>query len=334
MPTAKQTAANRMNSQKSTGPRTTEGKAASRCNAVKHGIFATTQIMFDESAEDLAELAAEYHEHHSPADANQRFLVDTLVNNEWRLRRLRRGEAELWEHATNTFLAENIEVPACSSGDAFATAAPTFERLQRIVNSCERAYHRALKELQQGARAHGLRSREPEAEPAAAPPTEAGPAPPPQPEQPKPSSAKMGSVRQNPITPPPAAPKPPDDAPAAPPFACPATPAPAKTLPRPADRFPDPMEAIDAALRAISKKSPTDLYLIDATFRRRRSSADAPKMSARGNTGKKTGEDRGLPLPHWRKMIYNSPVCSICRRFSSKAPPRLKAYVSLRRTRP
>ena len=33
MPTAKQTAADRMNSQKSTGPRTTEGKAASRCNA-------------------------------------------------------------------------------------------------------------------------------------------------------------------------------------------------------------------------------------------------------------------------------------------------------------
>src|SRR5580658_10476281 len=148
MPTAKQTAANRMNSQKSTGPRTTEGKAASRYNALKHGIYATTQIMFDEKAEDLAELAAEYHEHHSPADSDQRFLVDTLVNNEWRLRRLRRVEAELWEHATNAFLAENIEAAACSSGDAFATAAPTFESLQRIANSCERAYHRALKELQ------------------------------------------------------------------------------------------------------------------------------------------------------------------------------------------
>ena len=54
MPTAKQTAASRMNSQKSTGPRTTQGKAASRFNALKHGIFATAQIMFDESAEDLA----------------------------------------------------------------------------------------------------------------------------------------------------------------------------------------------------------------------------------------------------------------------------------------
>src|ERR1700677_4836746 len=99
MPTAKQTAANRMNSQPSTGPRTTAGQAASRYNALKHGIFATTQIMFDERAEDLAELAAEHHEHRSPADADQRFLVDTLINNEWRLRRLRRVEAELWEYA-------------------------------------------------------------------------------------------------------------------------------------------------------------------------------------------------------------------------------------------
>jgi hypothetical protein len=150
MPTAKQTAANRMNSQKSTGPRSTEVKAASRFNAVKHGIFATTQIMFDEKAEDLAELAAEYHEHHNPADPEQRFLVDTLIANEWRLRRLRRVEAELWQSASNVFLESNTESPACSSGDAFATAAPTFERLQRVVNACERAYHRASKELKVG----------------------------------------------------------------------------------------------------------------------------------------------------------------------------------------
>src|SRR3984957_20105395 len=108
MPTSKQTAANRMNSQKSTGPRTSAGKAGSSYNALKHGIFATTQIMFDEKAEDLAELAAEYHEHHE-----HHTPADTLVNNEWRLRRLRRVEAELWDHATNIFMVQNTEAPAC-----------------------------------------------------------------------------------------------------------------------------------------------------------------------------------------------------------------------------
>jgi len=37
MPTAKQAAASRANAQKSTGPRTTQGRATSRYNALKHG---------------------------------------------------------------------------------------------------------------------------------------------------------------------------------------------------------------------------------------------------------------------------------------------------------
>jgi len=225
MPAPKQTAANRMNSQKSTGPRTS-GKSASSYDALKHGIFAATQIMFDEKAEDLAGLAAEYHQHHNPADPDQRFLVDTLIANEWRLRRLRRVEAELWDHATAAFLAQNTEAPACTSGDAFATASPTFERLQRIVNSCERVYHRALKQLQV-ARGHALRSQP------------SAPAQPPQPEQSTTTSADLGSFRQNPQTPPPTAPNPP----AAKPVAHPKAPAnPAETQPPAVDRDSTPPE--------------------------------------------------------------------------------------------
>jgi len=204
MSSRKQRAANRANAQKSTGPRTAQGQAATRYNALKHGIFAITQIMFDETAEDLAELAAEYHHQYSPANPKERFLVDTLIANEWRLRRMRRVEAELWEHATNAFLLKNIQVPACSSGDAFATASEQFLRLQRVINSCERNYHRALQELEV-ARAHGLRSQEPETSPAPAA------APTPQPQQSTASSAKMGSFRQTPQTPPFASPDAPAD---------------------------------------------------------------------------------------------------------------------------
>jgi hypothetical protein len=198
MPTAKQTAANRMNSQKPSEPRTTAGKT-SRYNAVKHGIVAVQQIMFDESAEDLADLAAEYHEHHSPADPDQRLLVDTLIANEWRLRRMRRVEAVLWEHAADSFLAQHPEAEACNSAHAFTTNAGYFERLQRMVNGCERNYHRALKELQhqQVARAHGLLAPESEAGPAQA----AAHAPQsPQTQQSTTTSANLVSFRQNPKT--------------------------------------------------------------------------------------------------------------------------------------
>jgi hypothetical protein len=50
MPTARQIAAIRLNSQKATGPRTIRGMAASRFNSQKHGIFATPRIVFDETA--------------------------------------------------------------------------------------------------------------------------------------------------------------------------------------------------------------------------------------------------------------------------------------------
>jgi hypothetical protein len=44
MTTAKQTAANRPNAQRSTGPRTPAGKAASSRNALRHGLRAPEQV--------------------------------------------------------------------------------------------------------------------------------------------------------------------------------------------------------------------------------------------------------------------------------------------------
>lgn len=44
MATEKQIAANRRNALKSTGPRTPEGKARSRWNALKHGILAKAVV--------------------------------------------------------------------------------------------------------------------------------------------------------------------------------------------------------------------------------------------------------------------------------------------------
>jgi hypothetical protein len=240
MSTPKQAAASRANSQKSTGPRTTAGKTASRFNALKHGIFANYQIMFDETAEELAELAAEYHEHHNPVDPDQRLLVDTLIANEWRLRRMRRVEAALWKQAANRFFTEHPESEACNSADAFATNSGSFERLQHMVNGCERNYHRALKELQRqkskvlpGASAAKVAQALPPANPDAINPD----APPqtPQPEQSKTTSTSSASFRVNSPTPPPAAPQSPVTTPDATLFASPAvrpnnSPAPAEAI--------------------------------------------------------------------------------------------------------
>ena len=46
--------------QQNTAPHAAQAKPASRFNALKHGIYSQQQVMFDENAEDLAELDAEY----------------------------------------------------------------------------------------------------------------------------------------------------------------------------------------------------------------------------------------------------------------------------------
>jgi len=235
--TPKQAAASRANSQKSTGPRSTAGKAKSRFNALKHGIYAVHQIMFDETPEDLAELSAEYHEHHNPADSDQRFLVDTLVHYEWRIRRIRRVEAALWQTASNTFLVKNIETTStCTSGDAFATDSSTFERLQRVANACERVYYRAHQELErlQAQTQAKVGQALPPANPGApqSDPSPAEPAPPPQPEQAKPTSSSPASIPQKP-----------EPSPSTPPSGQPASASPAPTEPSTADRDQKPPNA-------------------------------------------------------------------------------------------
>jgi hypothetical protein len=146
MATKKQIAASRLNAQKSSGPRTAEGKAASCLNALKFGVYAKTPIIFDESPEDLAHLAAERHEEYLPANPTERSLVDTLSNIEWRHRRLRRSEAALWDHAANRILDDG-QVVRVTSGAAFAVESGRLARCQQIVTFCERKHQRALTEL-------------------------------------------------------------------------------------------------------------------------------------------------------------------------------------------
>ena len=56
MATEAQTAANRRNAQNSTGPKTAAGKARSRRNAEKHGLYAESTVIAGESSSEFADL--------------------------------------------------------------------------------------------------------------------------------------------------------------------------------------------------------------------------------------------------------------------------------------
>jgi len=110
MATTSQIEANRRNALKSTGPRTPEGQAVSRLNALKTGIDARSQVIPGESPEDLETLALDYHHRFHPDAPEQSFLVDSLIQSEWLLRRYRKVEAQLWTYEMAALLTPNKDL--------------------------------------------------------------------------------------------------------------------------------------------------------------------------------------------------------------------------------
>ena len=145
MASQKQTEANRLNAQKSTGPRSPEGKAASSMNALKSGIDAKSQIIRGEKAANLETLKTEYYDRYHPTAPEQRMLVDTLIDAEWLLRRFRVVEAQLWEQGAQFALKPEPEIELAK---ALRDNAEYFTRLQRRIDTAQRNYRNALQELQ------------------------------------------------------------------------------------------------------------------------------------------------------------------------------------------
>ncbi len=148
MATLRQIESNRRNAAKSTGPRTAEGKAVARFNALKTGIYGLEQVIRGEDPRTLDELAASYHGRFRPATPEARALVDSLVTSEWLLRRLRKAEAQYWNYQMESVVDPNPPFPI---GKALSYGGQAFSRIQRRIDSAERNFHRALKELQRDA---------------------------------------------------------------------------------------------------------------------------------------------------------------------------------------
>ena len=88
MATEKQIAANRRNSQKSTGPKTREGKFKSSLNALRHGAYSETHIIKTEDAGIFKNLAREILDELQPQTPTELELVDQLIQTVWRRRRI------------------------------------------------------------------------------------------------------------------------------------------------------------------------------------------------------------------------------------------------------
>ena len=100
--TTKQIEANRKNARKSTGPRTAVGKAASAANSFKTGLYARSQITAGEDPAAPRALARQYFDRWQPATPEESFLVASLIDAEWLLRRYALADAKIWDYQGNT----------------------------------------------------------------------------------------------------------------------------------------------------------------------------------------------------------------------------------------
>jgi hypothetical protein len=167
MATLKQFEANRRNSQKSTGPKTPEGKAAVSMNALRHGLRARTVVLPGEDPTEFHQLCNDLESEWIPQSRTEQFYVEQMAVSQWKLTRM-----------------EVVEVNIFKDTDAKSQLS-MLDRLWQAECRLERSYARAQRELErlQNSRPQTVQQSE-------------EPVPPPQPVAEAPSPAAASEVGQ------------------------------------------------------------------------------------------------------------------------------------------
>ena len=92
---AKQYAANQQNAQRSTGPRTEEGKEAVRYNALTYGLRTRAMILESENVRDYLTIWDGFEAEYRPCTRTEWCYLETIVTSQWLLVRLAGSEREI-----------------------------------------------------------------------------------------------------------------------------------------------------------------------------------------------------------------------------------------------
>ncbi len=134
MASENQIAANRVNAQQSTGPRTPDGKAASSRNAVTHGLTAKNIVPCTESEKiEFRTIHESAYAEWKPVGSGETFLVDRIVYSRCNLLRVTRLLGELETGTLDDVLDPEYAKPIA--------------RLNRYYAMHERSLYRALRAL-------------------------------------------------------------------------------------------------------------------------------------------------------------------------------------------
>jgi hypothetical protein len=146
MTSLKQCDANQRNAQGSTGPTSAQGKAASRMNALKSGLYAKSLVIPGESREEFDELVQQFNHQYRPATPQARVLVDMVIRQTWLLRRYDRIEGEEWA-LRFTRLEKHSLRPDGITPQSYELTCDFTVRIRKLADTAERAIIRALNKL-------------------------------------------------------------------------------------------------------------------------------------------------------------------------------------------
>ena len=134
MATVKQIEANRRNALKSTGPRSQEGRAAVRLNALRYGLRARTVVLPGENQEEFEKLCESLEAEWQPLTSTEQFYLEQMAVAQWKLTRMEIGEIDLFGENSGARdqlgLLDRIWQSQCRLERSFARAHRELQRLQ------------------------------------------------------------------------------------------------------------------------------------------------------------------------------------------------------------
>ena len=152
MASEKQLAANRLNSLKSTGPRTPEGKAIARLNAVQDGLTGQLTIIPREEYATWVAFSRRLTASLNPAGPQDLHIAARIVRDTWRLHRIAANEENIYtldlvEKSPDLILTEAGTASNSSSARALAVAISNTRTFFNHPRDFERAslYEQRLK---------------------------------------------------------------------------------------------------------------------------------------------------------------------------------------------
>jgi hypothetical protein len=154
MATKAQIKANRLNAQKSTGPKTLEGKSTAAQNALKHGFCSAQLVLLDDDPAAFDAYSQNFLRELNPKGPVEKMLADRIIGLSWRLSRFVRTQdslaaalapdepANVTQASGQSVLHRNIEY------GARLECAGMLDNLLRHETRLEKSLYKSLLELQ------------------------------------------------------------------------------------------------------------------------------------------------------------------------------------------